>query len=57
MSNVYEIREPSGRVVAEAMSIQGANMAKRTLEKETGVKLTVYAPALGTYRRALESLR
>jgi hypothetical protein len=57
MSNVYEIRDPGGRVVAEAMSIQGANLAKRTLEKETGVKLSVYAPALGTYKRAIESLR
>lgn len=57
MSNVYLIREHSGRVAAEATSLAGAQLAKRILEAETGEKLVIYGPAYQTHKRALESLR
>lgn len=57
MSTYYAIREPGGRVVAEANSLEGAQFAKRILEAETGARLVIYGPAYQTYQRALEVLR
>ena len=58
MSTYYTIRvSPSGQVAAEANTLQGAQLAKRILEAETGQKLVVYGPEHQTYERALEALR
>lgn len=57
MTTYYTIRERSGKVAGQANTLAGAQRAKQTLERKTGVELRVYGPEHQTFQRALEILR
>lgn len=57
---MWEVREPNGRLVAEAVDIDGARLAVRTLVAEStrpGYRVGIYAPAHLTMRWAMGLIR